>query len=165
MIIFKGAQWWNAQISTIGDDRTPLIIIDNFFRQPDILLEDAAQKSFTANARYYPGVGAPVPQAYFTPLINALSDVLANVFGYQKGVDLQECNYSLVTTSGRDLIWYNVYRILMAAMIEKYHFYIIYVEQNMEILPSINSAVQVLNPFLIIVLKNIKPQLRLITLQ
>ena len=100
---FKDAPWWKAHITPIGQDKTPLIIIDNFFRQPDILLEDAAQKSFTANARYYPGVRAPVPQAYFTPLINALSDALANVFGYQKGVDLQECNYSLVTTSGRDL--------------------------------------------------------------
>ena len=100
---FKDAPWWKAHITPIGEDKTPLVTIDNFFPQPEILLQDAAQKKFTANAPYYPGVRATTPQAYFKPLMNAISDVLVNVFGYNRGVDLQECHYSIVTTPSKDL--------------------------------------------------------------
>lgn len=100
---FKDAPWWKAHITPIGQDKTPLVTIDNFFPEPQILIEDASHKTFTANAPYYPGIRAATPQAYFKPLMNAISDVLVNVFGYNRGVNLQECHYSIVTTQGKDL--------------------------------------------------------------
>ena len=70
---------------------------------PSILIQDASQKNFTANAPYYPGIRSATPKAYFKPIMSALSDVLVNIFGYVRGVDLQECHYSLVTTRDKDL--------------------------------------------------------------
>ena len=81
----------------------PLVLIDNFFPDPTVLVKDAQRRNFTANAPYFPGIRAAVPGAYFKPIMGGLSDVLLNVFNYKKGIDVQECQYSLTTTAGKDL--------------------------------------------------------------
>ncbi|MBL4854505.1 MAG: hypothetical protein JKY25_09740 [Robiginitomaculum sp.] len=99
----KAAPWWQVDIRKIGEESSPLVVIDNFFPTPEVLTQDASHKTFTANAPYFPGVRAAVPSAYFKPLVNGLSHILANTFGYGAGVNLQECHYSIVTTPGKDL--------------------------------------------------------------
>jgi len=102
-IDIKDAPWWEAKLEFIGQEQMPLLIIDNFFPKPDILIKDANRKTFIANAPYFPGIRAVVPHAYFTPLMKGLSDVLVNIFGYSAGIDMQECHYSITTIPGTEL--------------------------------------------------------------
>jgi len=93
------APWWKAKLHTIGEESMPLLVIDNFYPAPDMLVQDAALKTFSANAPYYPGIRAKVPSAYFNPIMAGLLDVFQTVFNYGASkVSLQECFYSLVTT-------------------------------------------------------------------
>lgn len=94
----EAADWWDVKHDFIGDEKMPLVIIDNFFPTPDILTQDAKQRTFTANAPYFPGIRAALPGAYFKPTMNGLSYLIANVFQYKSGLELQEAHYSLTTT-------------------------------------------------------------------
>ncbi len=98
-ISVNAAKWWDARLYNIGHEHTPLLVIDNFYPAPDMLIQDAALKTFSANAPYYPGIRAKTPQAYFDPIINGLNEVFEAVFDYHHGQSsLQECFYSLITT-------------------------------------------------------------------
>lgn len=100
----NAASWWDAKLYAIGAESMPLLVIDNFYPAPDMLLQDAALKAFSANAPYYPGIRAKTPPAYFNPIIKGLSEVFQSVFNYSSDkVSLQECFYSLVTTPGNQL--------------------------------------------------------------
>ena len=99
----KAAHWWDAKLDFIGKEKMPLVLIDNFYAKPQILLEDSKERIFTANAPYFPGIRAKVPSAYFTPIMQGLSYLLANIFQYKTGVDLQEAHYSFVTTPPNEL--------------------------------------------------------------
>jgi len=100
---FKTAPWWGVELHSIGQENMPVLVIDNFFPNPEILIEDVKTKTFKANAPYYPGIRAKVPGAYFRPLMNGLSDALVSIFRYNKGLEIQECHYSLTTTPPEDL--------------------------------------------------------------
>ncbi len=97
------APWWQVDQREIGAEKSPLIVIDNFHPLPMELVENAETQSFSANAPYYPGVRAPAPSTYFQALTRGLTDILIDIFGYTKGLKLQECFLSLVTTPGKDL--------------------------------------------------------------
>jgi len=98
------APWWDAKLSEIGDEGMPLLVIDNFYPAPDMLVNNAKLKRFSTNSPYYPGIRAKVPDAYFTPTMKGLVDVFQNIFGYTLGqAHLQECFYSLVTTPANEL--------------------------------------------------------------
>ena len=102
-ISFESAPWWTSTLYVIGEEKMPLLVIDNFHPTPDMLLQDAKQQTFVANAPYFPGVRSPVPETYFQPVIDALKDVLKNIFLYEKGVKLEESYFSLTTTAKEDL--------------------------------------------------------------
>ncbi len=102
-ITFHSAPQWQAELKHIGNEKNAVLIIDNFFPEPDILVQDASAKSFAANAPYYPGVRAAVPGRYLYTMMPALSEVLMKVFGFKTGAKPQECYYSLVTKAIKDL--------------------------------------------------------------
>ena len=97
------APWWEAKLDFIGTERMPLVLIDNFFPEPQTLTNDARKRKFTANAPYFPGIRAAIPSTYFTPLQNSLSFLISNVFQYKSGLELQEAHYSLTTTPASEL--------------------------------------------------------------
>ena len=99
----NGAPWWDAKLDLIGEEKMPIVMIDNFFPEPDILLQDAAAKDFQANAPYFPGIRAAILGAYFKPLMPGLSFLLKNVFQYASGIEVQEAHYSLTTTPPENL--------------------------------------------------------------
>jgi len=102
-IAFKDAPWWTANAYLIGQERMPLLVIDNFHPDPNTLTKDAKNKSFTQNAPYFPGIRAPISETYFHPIVDGLSDVLKTVFLYQRGIRVNESHYSLTTTAKKDL--------------------------------------------------------------
>ncbi|HEX5793278.1 MAG TPA: DUF6445 family protein, partial [Rheinheimera sp.] len=94
------------QITTlsIGNEQSPLLIVDNFIAAPEQLLADACQQRFVANSPYYPGVRAPAPQAYQQVLLQSLTPVLRDVFALPAGaLSFSVCHYSLVTTPPQQL--------------------------------------------------------------
>lgn len=82
----------------LGEERAPLLVIDNFLQNPELLVEHACQLQFVQNSPLYPGIRAPAPIAFQTLFLNALSRQLQKVFdlkGTKLGLSL--CQYSLVT--------------------------------------------------------------------
>ena len=49
---------------TIGRERAPLIVVDNFLADPDRLVRRVASRPFTQHASYYPGIRTEAPLAY-----------------------------------------------------------------------------------------------------
>jgi len=99
----KSAPWWKVNLEFIGNEKMPLIIIDNFYSNPQLLVNDAKKQVFTNNSPYFPGIRARIPDEYFNPIRNGLSYLIANVFQYKLGLELQEAHYSLTTTPAEQL--------------------------------------------------------------
>ena len=83
-------------VTRYGHDRAPVVVIDNFFTDPSLLVDDAAMVAFGDGGLYYPGIRAAVHPAMSRRFVDAVTDVLAENFGLIP-VD-HECHYSLVTT-------------------------------------------------------------------
>lgn len=96
-------RYWSVRNAKIGREEQPLVIIDNFIADPQSLIDDAAGKRFAPLAPYYPGVRAAAPASYLKPAAGALAEILRSVFGYERGVNLQECFYSLTVTPPEQL--------------------------------------------------------------
>lgn len=96
----------NLQVKelTIGQEKAPLLVIDNFIEQSDDLVHFAAQQKFAHNSQFYPGIRADVPQAYQQLILDKLTDTLIEYFqlGCQS-LKFQLCQYSIVTTPANQL--------------------------------------------------------------
>ncbi len=84
---------------TIGAERAPLIVIDNFVAQPDKLIHRAAKSSYVDQTSYFPGVRTPAPLAYQHLLETKLKRLILDYFQLQNNrFVFQMCHYSLITT-------------------------------------------------------------------
>lgn len=89
---------------TIGRERAPLVMIDNFIAEPDRLVTKAAVSQFAPGGRLYPGIRAKAPPSYEHFLATRLQPLLAEHFGVtNKSLSLSMCHYSLVTTPAAQL--------------------------------------------------------------
>ena len=87
-----------VSVRRIGKEREHVAIIDDFAPDPDALRTAAASHSFESAGRHYPGIKAPLPEAYLRdrgPLIGA---VLRDVFNVSGKVDVLEARFSIVVT-------------------------------------------------------------------
>lgn len=87
----------NYKIQSIGKEQEPIVIIDDFFSVPDKLVDIASQSSFIDNSSHYPGIRAEAPSSYLAERQDLLVEIIQTQFGITTGVDVLECNYSLVT--------------------------------------------------------------------
>jgi len=84
---------------TIGSERAPLLVIDNFVRQPDELIRWATSKVFTHIGRSFPGIRARAPLTYRKFILEALQDELVSFFRLNsRSMQFSMAHYSLVTT-------------------------------------------------------------------
>lgn len=95
---------WQITHKTIGDEKEPLLIIDNFAPQAEAWVKFGAVQTFDKLAPYYPGVRAPISQDYLQIHIPPLLPLLADIFGYENGANLVEVFYSIVTTPPAHLL-------------------------------------------------------------
>ncbi|MEG3165264.1 DUF6445 family protein [Sphingomonas sp. PB2P19] len=86
-----------------GNERRPLIVIDEFWSDPDALCEDAASLKMGAIGPHYPGVRAAVPTRLAETMRRRLAPLLAEHFGLDPAPSVSEAYYSLVTTAPADL--------------------------------------------------------------
>jgi len=101
--MIQGLPWWQLNFQIIGAEKQPLLIIDNFVKNPETLIAAANSVNFSANAPYYPGIRAQAPRDYITLMQSGLADILNRIFDYRRGAKIQECFFSKVTTAPEDL--------------------------------------------------------------
>jgi hypothetical protein len=90
---------------TIGAERAPLLVIDNFVAEPDQLAHVAVGEKFSAQSRYYPGIRADAPAAYQQLFAGGLAQTIAAYFGLGQGaLRFPLCHFSLVTTPAECLL-------------------------------------------------------------
>ena len=93
-----------VQKLTIGSERAPLLVIDNFVTDAESLVTAAATKQLAQSTRFYPGVRAKAPLSYQQVFATRLKSLLAEYFELQgSSVRFSMCHYSLVTTPAASL--------------------------------------------------------------
>lgn len=90
---------------TIGGERAPLLVIDNFVRHPDDLARQAVPRHFVQGGQFFPGIRSRAPRSYQRFLLSELKDLLIDCFELEaKSLKLSMCHYSLVTTRPENLV-------------------------------------------------------------
>ncbi|MEJ2415851.1 MAG: DUF6445 family protein [Exilibacterium sp.] len=93
-----------TSVYQFGEERSPLLVVDNFLQDAELLVEHACQQRFVQNSPFYPGIRAPAPVAFQSLLLSTLKQQVQQVFelkGSKLGLSL--CQYSIVTTPADQL--------------------------------------------------------------
>jgi Family of unknown function (DUF6445) len=85
-------------VETFGNERQPVLVIDDAFEDPLGLVEDACAKPFSRIGAYYPGLRATLDKGSTLMLIAAVEQVLEQHFNIVGAQWDSECFYSIVTT-------------------------------------------------------------------
>lgn len=94
-----------VQVWRHGTEQQPVIVIDDYLDDPDVMIDLAASgPAFGQMGPYYPGIRSPFPNDQLETLLQPLPPILARIFGYENAAGLRECSFSLVTTRPQDLI-------------------------------------------------------------
>jgi hypothetical protein len=95
---------FSVQKLTIGAEKAPLLVIDNFVADPDRLVRKAASKPFTQISPFYPGPRTDAPLGYQQLIISRLQKMLCEYFELKgKAFKFTLCHYSLITTPAEKL--------------------------------------------------------------
>lgn len=90
-------------VHRIGREGQPLVVIDDFAADPDILRSAAIATVFGAATQHYPGIRAPLPERYLPAQLAILSGILGSVFARSGAVETIDASFSMVTTPPADL--------------------------------------------------------------
>lgn len=93
-----------VNVQHFGNEQLPVLVIDNFLAEPELLVEHACQQSFKPNSQFYPGIRAVAPKSFQRLLLGSLGRTFKQVFqlqGNQLGFSI--CHYSIVTTPADQL--------------------------------------------------------------
>jgi len=84
---------------TIGAEKAPLLVVDQFVSDAEELVANAALKPYAQSMRYFPGVRSKASLAYQRVFDTELKPTLLDFFGLD-GTTLRfgMCHYSLITT-------------------------------------------------------------------
>lgn len=95
---------FSIQRLTVGQERAPLMVIDNALADADALVEMAAGKPYGDVTSYYPGVRAKVPLSFQRYVLDDLRQEFVSMFGLNGGsLRFTACHFSLVTTPAAQL--------------------------------------------------------------
>src|SRR5262249_38610147 len=85
----------------VGSERLPVLVVDNFLDDPDVMVEyAAAHGGFDGvSDAFYPGCRAPIPPIYCFAVRAFLGELIARTFNLEAG-DLtgEVSHFSLITT-------------------------------------------------------------------
>jgi hypothetical protein len=99
------ARSWTPKIEIArhGREQEPVVVIDDYARDPDQLIEEAAALSYRPIGAYYPGVRAPAPPALVQAIRQSLAGLIRETFGVADELNRIECYFSLLTTPAEEL--------------------------------------------------------------
>lgn len=83
----------------IGNEAEPLAIIDGFARDPGALRTAAAHATFEPAGNHYPGVRAPLPDAYLRDQLPLVASALGRDFGPCRRIHVIDAQFSIVTVA------------------------------------------------------------------
>lgn len=85
-------------VHSLGNEREPVAVVDNFASDPDGLRIEAASKVFKRSDDHYPGSKAQVSTTYLSAQHALLATVLREVFEITGKISVLDVSYSMVTT-------------------------------------------------------------------
>lgn len=104
MLTLKAAKSLAITKLHIGQEGAPVLVVDNFVDQPELLIDWASKLHFEKNSPFYPGVRARVPAAYQQLIVSELQDTLRDFFNLPTPpLSFSVCHYSIVTTPPEQL--------------------------------------------------------------
>ncbi len=93
-----------VQKLTIGSERAPLLVIDNFVAEPEKLIQRASWRQFNIHSPNFPGIRSEGPLAYQNLFTQRLSSLLTEYFQLPRtAIRITACYYSLITTPAESL--------------------------------------------------------------
>ena len=92
-----------SKLNLIGEERTPVIQVSNFFECPDDVFEAAGAQSYAHINAHYPGVRAAVEQPLLDALCQCVSDLVSSHLGQDKRPWMGQAWYSIVTRPAQTL--------------------------------------------------------------
>lgn len=88
----------------VGNEQSPVLVIDNLIANPEQLIDIACAQQFTQGGVFYPGIRAVTPLEYQKFLIAAVCPLLVNFFKLPESkLGFSLCHFSLVTTPATTL--------------------------------------------------------------
>lgn len=97
----------NVQIIPIGNEKTPIIVIDDFAVDNKDVIDHACTKSKFSDDldTFYPGIRAPLPQPYVITVLQSVYLGMCEVYKIPIELNLVPLNhsYSLLTNDEKDL--------------------------------------------------------------
>lgn len=93
-----------VQLRHVGQERQPLLIVDDVLDDPDAMIEAAREAEFYAPKHtHYPGLNAPLPESYYRTVVTALRGPIAAAFGLSSDAYLKYFGFfALATTPVRE---------------------------------------------------------------
>lgn len=94
-----------VQKLTIGSEKSPLVVIDNFVAEPQKLVQRASWRQFNVRSPNFPGIRAEAPLSYHNLFLQHLRPLLLDYFQLPgNAIKVTACYYSLITTAVEDLV-------------------------------------------------------------
>lgn len=80
-----------------------MIVIDDYARDPEQLVEEAAALAYQPIGAWFPGVRAHAPQGLAMAIRDSLAELIRKTFGLDEPLNRMECYFSLITTPPGEL--------------------------------------------------------------
>jgi hypothetical protein len=93
-----------VQLQHVGQERQPLLIVDDVLADPEAMIDAARDAEFYAPKHtHYPGLNAPLPESYYRTVVTALRGPIAAAFGLSSDAYLKYFGFfALATTPVRE---------------------------------------------------------------
>lgn len=86
------------EVHRIGREQRPVMVIDDFVRDPDALRTAAVGGEFGPAAHHYPGIRGELPGGYLDEQLPAIEAALSEVSGEAPRLEVIDASFSIVTT-------------------------------------------------------------------
>lgn len=93
-----------VRLRHVGQERQPLLIVDDVLADPDAMIDAAREADFYVPPHTnYPGLNAPLPEAYYRTVVTALRGPIEAAFGLRADAYLKYFGFfALATTDVTD---------------------------------------------------------------
>ena len=93
------------RVEYIGNERAPVVVVEDVWPEPQALLESAAGKSdYSVRSLYYPGVRSSAPPDYARAITAQLAQIIKSTFGFDGELTITDSTFSLVATPAAKLV-------------------------------------------------------------
>lgn len=93
------------RVDYVGNERQPVLVIENLWPQARELVEIAAQKhDYSHRSLYYPGLRSNAPPEYVRAVVAQLAELICATFSLPNELIITDSTFSLVTTPPEKLV-------------------------------------------------------------